>query len=168
LVVIVLVMILWTVLSPEVMPQSGDTYLNSQRYANLTGFAGEVDTWAGNSTWALSVSGSGTTSVGTVLNISVLVSKVNENPANAWFRGTGISLKNVSVYLADGSFVGAKSNKSDIGFGLLANVPISFSGPGNYELYAYVKFVIYADMRIGFLPVKAVEMESAHFVISVD
>jgi hypothetical protein len=34
-------------------------------------------------------------------------------------------------------------------------------------LTAYAKFLVYADMRIGYLPVKAVEIESEVFSIQV-
>ena len=166
--IVLIIIIIWTTISPEAMPRSGDTYLNSQRYANLSGFSGEVNTWAGNSTWAISVSGSDTTSVGAVLNISVLISKVSDDPANGWFQGTAITLKEASVYLAaDGTRVGVMTNKSDIGFGILAYVPITLSEPGNHVLYAFVKFVMYTDMVIGYLPLKAVEIESEHFLIAV-
>lgn len=167
LVFVVVFIILWTVLSPEVVPQSGDTYLRSDSYASLSGYAGDVDTYAGNATWALSVGGENSTSAGVQLNLSVLVTKVFEKTSSFWFRGTGIELRNVSVYDEDGTFIAKMSNETDIGFGPLATVPVSFAESGNYTLYAYVKFLVSADMRIGFLPVKAVEIESEHFTIHV-
>jgi hypothetical protein len=167
LVVIIIALILWTVLSPKVLPQSGDTYLRSDSYASLGGFAGDVDTWAGNATWALSVGGPNSTVVGSKVDLSVLVTKVSEKTSNFWSRGTGIALRNVSLYTEDGAFLAEMKNRSDIGFGPLATVPVSFSHSGDYELYVYVKFIVYADMRIGFLPMKAVAMESEHFTIHV-
>ena len=168
LVGIIIFLIVWTLLSPKVLPQSGDTYVNSTRYANLGGFADSVDSWAGDFTWGLSVSGSNTTTVGAQLNISILVSKVHEDPSNFWIRGAGIQLRNASVFNADGSILGEMSDKTDFGFGPLMTVPIAFPAPGDYELYAYVKFIMFADMRIGFLPLTAVEMQSALFTIHVE
>ncbi len=166
LVFIVALLIVWTVLSPGVLPQSDGTY-QSGAYATLGSFSGYVDTWAGNSTWALSVSGEENATVGSSSSLSVLVTKVSEKPSNAWFRGTWINLNNASLYSADGVFIASMSNKTDIGFGTLATVPFSLRQAGDHELYVFVKFTIYADMRIGFLPTKAVEMESARFTLHV-
>ena len=63
IIAVIIFLIIWTVLSPKVLPQSGDTYLRSDEYASLGGFAGDVDTWAGNATWSLSVSGPNSTAV---------------------------------------------------------------------------------------------------------
>jgi hypothetical protein len=167
LTVIVIFLIIWTLLSPKVIPQSGDTYLRSDEYASLSGYSGNVDTYAGNATWAVSVGGEDSTSVGVQLNLTVLVTKVFEKTSSFWFRGTGIELQNASVYDEDGTFLAKMSDEENTGFGPLATVPVSFDETGDHELYAYVKFLVYADMRIGFLPVKAVEIESEHFTIHV-
>jgi hypothetical protein len=167
LVCVVVFLIVWTVLSPKVLSQSGDTYLRSDSYANLSGFSGNVKTWSGNATWALSVSGNENMTAGSADHVSVLITKVSENVSNGWFVGTGLTLSNVSLYSDDGTFIVKMSNKTNLGVGPLATIPVSFSEAGNYTLYVYVKFTVYADMRIGYLPMKAVEMESERFTIHV-
>ncbi len=167
LICIVIILIIWTVLSPKVLPRSGDTYLRSDSYANLSGFSGNVKTWSGNATWALSVGGDENMSVGADEHLSVLVTKVSEKPANGWFIGAGLSLGNVSLYSVDGTFIAKMSNKTNIGVGPLATIPVSFAAAGDYSLYVYVKFTVYAGMRIGYLPMKVVEMESEDFTIHV-
>lgn len=165
--IILVFLVLWTVLSPKLIPQSGDTYLRSDEYSSLSGFAGDVETYAGNTTWAISVGGDANASVGVELDLSVLVTKVSERTSNFWFRGTGIELRNASIYYENGTFLAEMSDKSDIGFGPLATVPVTFAEADDCHLYAYVKFLVYADMRIGFLPVKLVEIESEVFTIHV-
>lgn len=167
LVCVVIFLIVWTVLSPKVLPRSGDTYLRSDSYANLSGFSGNVKTWSGNATWALSVGGDENMSSGADEHLSVLVTKVSEKSANGWFIGTGLSLGNVSLYSVNGTFIAKMSNKTNIGVGPLATIPVSFADAGDYSVYVYVKFTVYADMRIGFLPMKVVEMESDDFTIHV-
>ena len=167
LAIVIIFLVLWTLLSPKVQPEVGDTYLRSQRYASLGGFAGTVDTWAGDVTFALSVSGSSSAAVGAQEQLSVLVTKVSENASNMWFRGTWMSLRNVSLYDADGTYLSGMSNKTDIGFGPVATVPITFSQAGDHEVYVHAKFIVYVDMLIGFVPLKAVQMESTHFTIHV-
>ncbi|MEM3049866.1 MAG: hypothetical protein QXT42_03985, partial [Thermoplasmata archaeon] len=158
IVIVLLFMVVWTLASPDIVPQSGEVYTDSPRYANLGSYLGWRATWAANTTWGISVGGGNTTSTGEVLNIRVLITKVEEHPGNWFMRGTAITLRNVSVYNADGVFMASMSNWTDLGFGLAATVPLVFSDPGVYELYVYVRFMVFIDMRIGFLPVEAIEV----------
>lgn len=167
LLVVIAVLILWTLFSPPVMPQSGEVYTSSQHYANLGSFIGYRDIWAGNMTWGLSIGGNATVQAGAVLNITVLVTKVYERPGNWFLRGSAISLRNVSVFTDDGVFVGEMSNWTDAGFGQIATVPLVFSEPGNYSLFVYAKFLVYMDMRIGFLPLEAVEIQRAYLDVPI-
>ncbi len=167
IVVVVVFLLVWTVASPKVMPQSGDTYLNDPHDASLGSFSGDVDTWAGNTTWGLSIGGPTNASVGEVFSINVLVTKVYEHPSSWWFEGTGISFRNVSLALNDSSAVGTVAGRADLGYGRLTTFALSFSESGDYELYVYVKFTVYADMKIGFIPTKVVQMTSDPFIIHV-
>lgn len=167
LIVVIVFLLVWTIASPKVMPQSGDRYLNDPDDASLGGFSGDVDTWAGNTTWGLSIGGPTNASVGEVISINVLVTKVYEHPSSWWFVGTGISFRNVSLVQNDGSVIGTVTSRADLGYGRLTTIGLSFSEPGDYELYVYVKFTVYADMKIGFLPIKVVQMTSDPFTIHV-
>lgn len=162
IVIVLLFMVVWTIARPDMVPQSGEVYTNSPRYANLGSYLGWRATWAANTTWGISIGGENATSTGEVLNITVLITKVEEHPGNWFMRGTAISLRNVSVYNSDGVFMASMSNWADLGFGLAATVPLVFSDPGVYELYVYVRFMVFIDMRIGFLPVEAIEVPQVY------
>ena len=161
-VVVLLLLVVWTVASPEILPRSGEAYTDSDVYANLGSYVGWRANWAANTTWGICVYGDNTTRAGEVLNISVLVTKVEERTGNWFLRGSAISLRNVSVYTGDGVFVGAMSNWTDVGFGQAATVPLVFQEPGTYDLFVYVKFMVFIDMRIGFLPVEAIEVPQVY------
>ena len=155
-VTIIVILVLWTFLSPKVMPQAGETYMSSQRYANLGSYIGYRDIWAGNMTWGFSISGPNTTHVGTVITISVLVTKVYEKPGNFFFRGSWISLKNVSIYSDNDTWLASMSNYTVGDFGPTASIPVSFDTTGEHDLYVRAKFLAYMDMRIGFMPLESV------------
>jgi len=166
-VIVLIIIIAWTAFAPEVMPEAPTAPPNPS-YSNLSRFAGTIDTYAGSSTWSLFVGGPENVSAGQGFDLLVLISKTYDRPANWWFTGTSITLKNVSALDSNSSFVSAMTDKEDLGHGLLLTVPVMFASPGDYELYVFVKFIIYSDMRIGFLPTKAVEMQSGHFSIHVE
>lgn len=157
-VIVIIALVIWTVLSPNIMPEKGDTYTSSPTYANLGNYTGYRDIWAGNMTWGISISGPTTGNVGSELTLTVLVTKVYERPGNWFFRGTSIDLQNVSVFKTDGTFLASMSNKSDLGYGVSATVHLNFADNGSYQLQVYVKFMVYEMMRIGFMPLETVQV----------
>jgi len=162
-VVIIVFLLAWTFLSPEIMPQVGQVYTNSPTYARWGDFTGYRDIWAGNMTWALSISGRSLAVDNSSLEVHVLLTKVYEKPGNWFFRGTSATLKNVSIFEEDGTYVASMSNWTDVGFGLMATVPVTFPTNGTYDLFVYAKFTVYEVMRIGFIPLEVVEIEAAYF-----
>lgn len=159
-------------MSPRMLPEAGDFYLRSARFANLADYSGDVNTYAGNVTWAVSVSGPDTSVPGAQINISVLLTKVSESPSNFFYIGFGISLQNVSIYTKDGTFLAKMTNYSNAGFGPLATVPLTVPGafphPGDWDLVVYLKFMMYVDMRIGFLPISGVEINPVNFAVYIE
>ena len=161
-VAVVIFILVWTLLSPEVMTRTGPTYVNSATYASWGNFTGSVDTWAGDVTWGLSIGGRQLTDDNRSLEMKVLLTKISENTSNWFFRGVSVTLENMSVFQEDGTFVASMSNRTDVGFGIMATVPVTFTTSGNYTLFVYAKFTMYESMRIGFLPLKAVEIQAAY------
>lgn len=45
---IIVILVLWTLLSPKILPQEGMTYVLSPKYANLGNFTGSRNIWAGD------------------------------------------------------------------------------------------------------------------------
>jgi hypothetical protein len=169
LVAIIIFMIVWTLFTPNIMPETGSAYETWQPTLYLGEFEGYRDIWAGNMTWGVAIRGEDATTNGTALNISVLVTKVDERLGNWFFQGTSVSLKNVSIYIddEDETYLGSMSNWTKTDLGLLATVSITFDQPGEYYLYAYVKFMVFMDMRIGFLPLEAVQITRAYLDVPI-
>lgn len=162
---IILILVIWTLLSPQVLPESGDTYLESQTYANLGDYSGYLDIrWLFNvvhvadTTWGVSVSGEQNVSSGQPATFHVLVTKVDEVMKNAWFVGTSLNLKKVELYTDDGTRVGSMVSKSSEPFGPMAEVEATFDSPGTYDCQVYVEMTIYGKMLIGYLPVKVLRI----------
>lgn len=160
---IIVFLLLWTLFSPKVMTKEGVTYVNSPTYASWGNFTGTVDTWAGDITFGLSISGSYLTANHSSMQVDALLTKVYENSSSWFFRGCSVSLTNTSVFLEDGTWLASMSNHSNLGFGIMARVPVTFSANGEYTLYVHSEFTVYESMRIGFLPLKAVVIEKAYF-----
>jgi hypothetical protein len=165
LVIVLLSLVLWTVLSPQVLPEAGGTYIGSGSYANLGSYAGNVDIrWlfnlvhVANTTWGVSVSGDANVSSGQPATFHVLVTKVNEAVTNAWFVGTSVDLKSVELYTDDGALLGSMVSESSEPFGPMAEVEATFDSPGTYECQVHVEMTIYSKMVVGFLPVKVLRM----------
>ena len=156
LVIIIVILVLWTVLSPKVLQPRGTTYVNSPTYANLGNFTGVRSIWAGTTTWGVSVSGSNDTVVGSVVEFQVLITKVNESTGNFFFRGTAIVISNVSLYKSDGTYLAGIWFKSDHGYGKIATVRYSFPAAGTHDLYITAKFTVYEVMRIDYIPLETV------------
>jgi len=167
LVAIIIILILWTVFTPKMLPEVGTTYVDSPMYADLGSYTGYRDIWAGNVTWGVAISGDDTTTVGATLNISVLVTKISEKPGNWFFQGTAISLRNVSFFDENGTCVGTMANWTNEGIGLVATVPVQFDQPGEQYIYASLRFMVYMDMRIGFLPLEVVEINQAYLDLPI-
>lgn len=157
-VVILIILVVWTILSPRILPSEGKTYVEeSSDYATLANFTGSHTSWAANTTWGISVSGPRAANASEPFSLSVLVTKVSEKPSNFWFRGTSISVTNMSV-LRNGTPLASLTNKTDLGFGLLGTLNLSIADPGVYSLQVTVQFMVYVDMRIGFLPVEKINL----------
>jgi hypothetical protein len=158
---IVVALVVWTILSPGVMPQQGDTYTKSPIHASWGNYTGYMVTWAGNMTWGASVSGHATSAGNRSVEITVLVTKVFERPGNWFFRGTAVSLKNVSAYIGsldNAIFLASMNSTTEHDYGVSATIPVSFAGPGVYDVFITVRFMVYEVMRIGFIPLKSVNM----------
>jgi len=158
---IVVALVAWTILSPGVMPQQGDTYTKSPTHASWGNYTGYRDIWVGNTTWGVSVSGHATSAGSQSVEITVLVTKVRERPSNWFFRGTAISLRNVSVYMGsedNATFLASMTNLTEHDYGVSATIPVSFGGPGAYELFIKARFMVYEVMRIGFIPLESVNV----------
>jgi hypothetical protein len=158
---IVIALVAWTVLSPRVMPQQGDTYTRSPIHASWGNYTGYREIWAGNMTWGVSVSGHATSAGNLSVEITVLVTKIYERPGNWFFRGAAISLKNVSVYIGpldNATFLASMTNTTEHDYGVSATIPATFGGPGVYELLIKTRFVVYEVMRIGFIPLESVNV----------
>jgi len=160
---VIVFLLLWTFLSPDIMTQVGTTYVNSTTYAEWGNFTGYRDIWAGNMTWGLSISGEVLEDDNSSLEVHVLLTKVHEKTGNWFFRGASVSLDNVSIFEMDGTFIASMSNWTDVGFGLMATVPVTFPANGSYDLFVFARFTVYEVMRVGFLPLEAVEIEAAYF-----
>jgi hypothetical protein len=143
------------------MPQQGDTYTRSSIHASWGNYTGYRDIWAGNMTWGVSVSGHATSAGNLSVEITVLVTKVSERPGNWFFRGTAISLKNVSVYIGpldNATFLASMTSATEHDYGVSATISATFGGPGVYELLIKARFMVYEVMRIGFIPLESVNV----------
>ena len=166
---VIIFLVVWTLFTPNIMPETGSAYETWEPNLYLGDFEGYRDIWAGNMTWGVAIRGQDATTVDTPINISVLITKVHEKPGNWFFQGTSISLKNVSVHIDDlnETYLGSMSEWTETSLGLVATVPISFNKSGEYELFVYVKFMVFMDMRIGFLPLEAVQIPRAYLDVPI-
>ncbi len=158
LIVIIVFLVLWTAISPKVMAPVGRTYLESPTYANLGNFTGTRSIWAGTTTWGVSVSGSDSFHTGETAAFFVLITKVSETTGNFFFRGTAIVITNVSIYKADGTYMGGIAEKTSYPYGKQAVVHTTFPAVGTYDLYITAKFTVYEVMRIGYFPLESVNV----------
>lgn len=172
-VVVLATLVLWTLLSPEVLPVSGGTYIGSDTYANLGSYAGALDIWwlfnvvhVADTTWGVSVSGEQNVSSGQPVTFHVLVTKVSESVKNPWFVGTSIELKEVAIYTEDGVLLGSMVSERSEPFGPMAEVEATFDDPGEYDCEVYVEVTVYGEMIVGYLPVKVLRM-TADFDVTI-
>lgn len=164
-VAVIVILVLWTVLSPQVLPVAGGTYIGSGTYANLGSYAGDLDIWwlfniihVANTTWGVSISGDQNVSSGQPATFHVLVTKVSETMKNPWFVGTSVDLKKVELYTEDGVLLGSMVSESSEPFGPMAEVEATFDSPGEYDCEVYVEMTINGKMLVGFLPVKVLRI----------
>lgn len=159
---ILVVLVAWTLASPAVMPEVGETYVRSPTYAAWGSYTGYRSIWAGNTTWGVAISAGSATQGNWELDLRVLLTKVEERPGNWFLRGTAVSLRNVSVFASDGTWLGSMSDSTDLGFGVLATVHISFPSNGTYQLFISMKFLVYEVMRIGFIPLEMIRIPQVY------
>ncbi len=162
-VAVIVFLLLWTLLSPDIMTQTGETYVHSPEYAAWGNYTGYRDIWAGNTTWGLSIGGEALADDNSSLEVHVLLTKVHEKTGNWFFRGTSVTLDNVSIFDMNGTFIASMSNWTDVGYGLMATIPVAFAVNGTYDLFVHARFTVYEVMRVGFIPLEAVEIEAAYF-----
>lgn len=165
LAVVIVILIVWTVLSPQVLPEAGSDYLAPSPYANLGSYAGDLEIWwlfnavhVADTTWGVSVSGDQNVSAGQAATFHVMVTKVHEEMKNPWFVGTSLSLKQVTLMVEGGPQVGSMVSKSSEVYGPMAEVEATFDDPGTYQCSVYVEVSIYGKMIIGYLPVKVLRI----------
>ena len=163
---VVLFLVVWTLVSPQVMTATGTTYLESDDYSDLGSDTGLQDirvmaslVSTGDTTWGVSVSGDANATVEETAVFQVTVVKVSEETRNFWFMGTDISVRNVSLYMEDDTLVGWMHEKEERGNMSVAQVHALFDDTGVYDCYVVVKFSVYEIMRIGFLPADKVSMK---------
>ena len=167
-IVVLVILILWTVFTPKLLPVEGTIYVDSNAYANLGSFNETLKSWAATTNWGISVSSpdanvtadrTATVPANQTIIIMVLVSKVSERPSNFWFRGTAVSITNMTIIDSDtGVIVSTMANKSRLGYGAVATLKFSLE-PGHYNLSLTGQFLVYVGMRIGFLPVEKISLE---------
>lgn len=158
-VIILIILVIWTLASPKILVQQGRTYVDSPEFANLGNFTGYHNSWAANTTWGISVSGEDNVTVNETFSLQILVTKVSERPSNFWFRGTAITVTNMTVLNESGRILAMLGDKSDLGFGKAGTLDLSLNSTGNHTLKVTVQFLVYIDMRIGFLPVEKINLE---------
>ena len=158
LAVVVIVLVLWTLISPAIMPSSGTTYTVGD-HANLGVHTFEQDVrvvasliGAGSATWAVSFAGDPNATVGEDAVFQAMVSKVSEDSGGFWFMGTDISLRNVSMYLEDDTLIGWMTDKEELSNRSVGEVHAAFDEPGVFDCYIVLRFSVYEVMRIGFIP----------------
>ena len=163
---VIVILVVWTLISPSIMPASGTTYIDSEATANLgsetfTQDIGIVASLisAGSATWATSVSGDFNATVDERAVFQVTVSKVSEDSGGFWFMGTDISLRNVSFYLDDDdTLIGWMTDKEELSDRSVGDVHATFTELGPHKCYVVLRFSVYEIMRIGFLPADKVSM----------
>lgn len=170
LVAVIVIVVVWTLISPTVMSASGTTYVSGDEHANLGSETFEQDTrvaaslfTVGGVTWGASVSGDPNATTGESAVFQVMVSKVSEETGGFWFMGTDISLRNVSLYLDDDTLIGWMVEKQELDDRSVGTVHAVFDETGVFDCYVVVRFSVYEVMRIGFLPADKV---SATFSLS--
>ena len=162
---VIVILVVWTLISPTIMPSTGMTYVDSEAASNLGSDAFDQDIRViasllsvGSATWGISVSGDSNATVEEETVFQAMVSKVSEDRGGFWFMGTDISLRNVSLYLEDDTLVGWMTAKEELSNRSVGVVRATFADPGVFDCYMVLRFSVYEVMRIGFLPADKVSM----------
>jgi hypothetical protein len=165
LAVVIVILVVWTLISPPVMSEVGSMYLNPDTHANLGSMTAEQDVQilasllsVGTTTWGVSIHGDGNATTDEAAVFEVMVTKVSEEPRSFWFMGTEISLRNVSFYLEDDTLIGWMTEKDELRNMSLGYVHATFTETGIHDCYVVLRFSVYEVMRIGFLPADKVNM----------
>ncbi|UCE91416.1 MAG: hypothetical protein JSV90_08420 [Methanobacteriota archaeon] len=156
---VIIILVVWTLISPSIMSTAGTTYVSSDEYANLGSETSAQDVQvlasvvtAGTTTWGISIAGDSNATVDEDAVFQVMVSKVSEERGGFWFMGTDISLRNVSMYLDDDTLIGWMVEKQEQDNRSVGTVHASFDDTGVFDCYIVLRFSVYEVMRIGFLP----------------
>ena len=119
---VIVILVVWTLISPSIMSVSGTVYVGDEEYANLGSETVGQDVQviasivtAGTTTWGVSIGGEANATVDDDAVFEVIVSKVSEERGGFWFMGTDISLRNVSMYLDDDTLIGWMVEKQELG-----------------------------------------------------
>ena len=156
---VVVILVVWTLISPSIMSTAGTTYVSNDAYVNLGSETFEQDTkviaslfTVGGVTWGISISGEPNAVAENAAVFTVIVSKVSEDAGGFWFMGTDISLRNISMYLEDDSLIGWMVEKQELDNRSVGTVLATFDETGVFDCYIVLRFSVYEVMRIGFLP----------------
>lgn len=159
LVAVIVILVVWTLVSPSIMSAAGSAYVSDEDYSNLGSETVEQDVQvvaslftAGTTTWGISIAGEANATVDDDAVFEVMVSKVSEETGGLWFMGTDISLRNVSMYLDDDTLIGWMVEKQELHNRSVGTVHAVFEDTGVYDCYVVLRFSVYEVMRIGFLP----------------
>lgn len=163
--VIIVILVVWTLISPPVMSVVGNMYVDSAEHSNLGSEVAEQDVQiiaslfsVGTTTWGVSVGGDSNATVDEDAVFEVMITKVSEGSGGFWFMGTEISLRNVSLYLEDDTLVGWMTHKDELDNMSLGYVHAAFPETGVHDCHIVLRFSVYEVMRIGFLPADKVTM----------
>lgn len=156
---VIIILVVWTLISPSIMSVAGSAYMTSEEHANLGSEPIEQDVQvvaslfsAGTTTWGVSMGGEANATVDDDAVFQVTVSKISEERGGFWFMGTDISLRNVSMYLDDDTLIGWMVEKQELHNRSVGTVHASFTETGVFDCYIVLRFSVYEVMRIGFLP----------------
>lgn len=162
-------LIIWMVLTPSMMSEVGDVYLMDDEYSNLGTDTALVDVRViastfsvGSVTWGVGIGGDPNVTAGDDAVFHVIVTKVAEDGGGFWFKGTWIRLRNISLFTDADELVGWMSSYAVEGFGDVARLHATFEDPGTYSCYISVRFSVYENMLVGFIPADSVVFAEIH------
>jgi hypothetical protein len=168
-IVIASLLIIWVILTPSTMSEVGAAYLDDEDYANLGSGTATVDVRVvasmlsvGSVTWGVGIAGDANVTAEDDAVFHVTVMKVSEDGGGFWFKGTWIRLRNVSLFTDADQLVGWMSGYNVTGIGDVARVHATFVEPGAYSCYVSVKFSVYENMLLGFIPADSVVFAEIH------
>ncbi len=168
-IVVASLLIIWVILTPSAMSEVGAAYLSDDDYANLGSDTATVDVRVvastfkvGTVTWGIGISGDANVTVEEDAVFHVTVMKISEDGGGFWFKGTWVRLRNVSLFTEADELVGWMSGYTVEGIGDVARVHAMFDEPGTYSCYVSVRFSVYENMLLGFIPADSVVFAEVH------